>query len=518
MMKSKHLLVFLAIYTSLFFIFFPAYRYIIDPDSTGYFSVAERLITDGFHNSINGIWSPLGSWILAPFLHFGFDEILTEKYLNGLYGLVSLGVFFYFIKKLQIKLSIEIAIMVAAVLLILHFVFYRLFGDLLQLIFLLLYLNIICSKNFGGNYKNILLAALVCGLGFYAKSYIFYFALIHLPIAIFIAEKNHPKNKINVAYLKKVLAAFLVLFATVAFWLTALSSKYGHYILGRQNITGSLSYAYDQPRIPFYSPPFVNAYSIFDDISYQKFTNITPFTSARLFLAELKLIAFNLIHTIGHFNDFSVFFLVIILMGALLILTRFKKIQGEKSTLLLFSFIVVWPSGFLLFHVEPRYLWILILAVLALSGILLSLLDDNFPSFKKYTRVSGLLVIASFYVYPLLILKDQYGSDKNYFEIAAAFKRNNIQGNVLFSNQNNTEIYNSVIINFLAKCRHYGPFTTDYSTKEVLDAIKNYHINYFIFYYTTPYQKEILVSSALALNAATIIKDIYPGIVVLKFN
>ena len=54
--------------------------------------------------------------------------------------------------------------------------------------------------------------------------------------------------------------------------------------------------------------------------------------------------------------------------------------------------------------------------------------------------------------------------------------------------------------------------------QEILDAIKKYHINYFILYYTTPYQKDILLSSTLALNAATVLKDIYPGVIVLKFN
>ena len=51
-MKSKHLLFFLIIYTSLFFILFPGYRYVMDPDATGYLSVAEQLAKGNFHNSL----------------------------------------------------------------------------------------------------------------------------------------------------------------------------------------------------------------------------------------------------------------------------------------------------------------------------------------------------------------------------------------------------------------------------------------------------------------------------------
>lgn len=517
-MKSKHLLFFLTTYICLFFILFPGYRYVIDPDSTGYFSIAEQLAKGNFHNSINGIWAPLGSWILTPFLQFDVDEILTAKYLNGLYGLLSLLAFFYFIKKMKIRFLIEIATMMASVVLILHFAFFRLFGDLLQLLFLLLYLNIICSKNFRGSYKKIILAAFVCGIGFYAKTYILYFAIVHLPLVIFLAERKDSTHRIGMDFIKKVSVAFIVLFATTIGWIIILNLKYGHYILGQQNITGSLSPAYHQPRVPFYAPPFEGAYSIFDDISYQKFTNITPFTSSKLFLSQLKLIVFNSIKTIGHFNDFSFAFLIIILIGAFLILGKFTGFSNQTNNLLLFSFIVIWPSGFLLFHVDPRYLWIMILAVLALGGILLSYVIDNYTSGKKYKYVFGLLIIGSFYIYPLLILKDQYGSDKNYFEIAAALKQNNIKGNILCSNQGSEDLRESVIINFLSKCRHYGPFTTDYTTQEVLGAIKKYHINYFILYYSTPYQDEVLVSSELALKATGILKDIYPGIIVLKFD
>ena len=115
-------------------------------------------------------------------------------------------------------------------------------------------------------------------------------------------------------------------------------------------------------------------------------------------------------------------------------------------------------------------------------------------------------------------MRNQYGSGKNYFEIANALKQNNIKGNLLFSNQSNEDFSESVIINYLAKCRHYGPFTTDYTMQEVLDAIKEYHINYFILYYNTPFQKDLILRNTSALNPATILSDIYPGIIVLAFN
>jgi len=517
-MKSKHLLLFLAIYTSLFFILFPGYRYVIDPDATGYFSVAEQFAKGNFHASVNGIWSPLGSWLLIPFIKLNFDEILSAKYLNGLYGFLSITAFFYLLKKFKTGLFIETATMIGAVLLILHFVFYRLFGDLLEVLCLLLYLNIICSEKFGTNNKGIILAAFAGAMAFYAKSYAFYFVLIHLPIAIYLSGRKNLNRKPSISVLKKTSAAIFVLCLTVSFWIVTLNLKYGHFILGQQNITGSLSPAYNQPRVAFYPPPFADAYSIFDDISYEKFNNITPFTNTKIFAAELKLIVFNILKTIEHFNDFSFVFIIIILISVFLIAGRFKYFSGQTNIVLLFSFIIIWPSDFLFFHSEPRYLWIESFSVLILAGLLLSSLIDKYSFNKKYVYLFSLIVIGSFYLYPLVELKNQYGTGKNYFEIADALKEHNIKGNVLFSNQSSEDFSESVIINYLAKCRHYGPFTTDYTTQEVIGAIKEYHINNFIFYYKTPFQKDLILRNSPALNPANILSDIYPGIIVLEFN
>jgi hypothetical protein len=362
------------------------------------------------------------------------------------------------------------------------------------------------------------LAGFIGGIAFYVKPYAFYFILIHLPIAIYLSEGKNLKNKITLSFLKKTFAGIIILCLTVSFWIITLNLKYGHFILGQQNITGSLSPAYNQPRVVFYEPPFANAYSILDDISYRKFSNVTPFTNSKIFLTQLKLIAFNVLKTIEHFNDFSFAFVIIVAISTFLIAGKFKTFSNQNNIVLLFSFIIIWPLGFLLFHVESRYLWIIDLSVLILAGVLLSFLIDNYSFNKKYLYLFSLIIIASFYLYPLNELRNQYGSGKNHFEIANALKQNNIKGNLLFSNQSSEDLSESVIINYLAKCSHYGPFTTDYTIQEILDAIKEYHINYFILYYNTPFEKDLILRNASALSPASILSDIYPGIIVLTFN
>lgn len=516
-MTNKHLLFFSTAYLLLFFLLFHGYQYVMDPDATGYLSVAEKIAKGNYFNSINGIWSPLGSWLLTPFLKSGFNGIISAKLLNGLYGLISLCFYFSLIKKLKINFFIETAIMVGAVLLILHFAYTRLFGDLLQLMFLLIYLNIICSKKFEKNYKGIILAGFIGGIGFYAKAYTFYFTLLHLPLVILFLEKKRTQKYFTSQSFKKITAAIAVLLFTVLFWIVSLNLKYDHFIVGQKNVTGTLTEIYNPTKIFVYPPP-ADSYALFDDITNVNPQNITPFTNGKLFVIQLKIIVLNFINLLGAFNEFSIVFSLIILISLVLILNRNKFFIAENNNLLLFSFLAIWPCGFLLFSIQSRFLWISNLVGLALAGVILSeLLKTNFLK-RKYALLFSFIMVGSFYIYPAMQLKNQYGSGKKLFEIASVLKKNNIKGNILTSIQSDTDYSNSIIINYLIQSKFYGSYIRDYSTKEILQAIKDYHINYYIFYYSFPFQKEVFLTGNLALKSEMIYENIYPGVVVLSFN
>ncbi len=108
--------------------------------------------------------------------------------------------------------------------------------------------------------------------------------------------------------------------------------------------------------------------------------------------------------------------------------------------MLLLSFIIIFPLGYLFFHVESRYLWIIGLTVLLLSGILISALINHFNFTKKLLYIFSLIIISKFWIYPIIEMKNQYGSGKRYFQIADAFKKNHISGNLLYSNQSSENL------------------------------------------------------------------------------
>jgi hypothetical protein len=515
-MINKQLLLYISGYLLLFILLFNGYKYSLDPDATGYFSVAEKLAKGDFYNSINGIWSPLGSWMLIPFIKYGFNEILSAKILNGFYGAVSLCLYFSLLKKLKINAFAEVTIMIGAVLLMVHFAFSRIFGDLLQVMLLLFYLNIICSKKFNKTYKEIFLAAFIGGIGFYAKAYTFYFVLFHLPILIIFLEKRMTGKYFTSESIKKIGAAITVLLVTVAFWIIALNIKYGHFILGQKNITGTLSQIYAPQKTLIY-PPSVDNYAFFDDISYLNLKDITPFTNWNLFIIQIKIIIVNFINLVSAFNDFSFAFSIIILVTLFLIINK-KFVVNEKNTCILLSFILIWPCGYLLFTIQTRFLWIMDLAVLSLAGILLSeLMKSNFFK-RKSLYIFCCVIIGSFYLYPVFLLKNEYNKGKDLAETAVALKNNHIKGRILTSIQSDADYSKSIILNYRLATKFYGPYIRNYTDADILKAIKDYNINYYFFYYSTPIQKETFVTGNLAQHATSIKENIYPGIVVLSFN
>ncbi|MFS8081883.1 MAG: hypothetical protein ACMG51_00415 [Ginsengibacter sp.] len=516
-MTTRHLLFFLTGYLLVYGILFHGFQFVMDPDATGYFSVAEKIVRGNYFDSVNGIWSPLSSWILVPFIKYGFDPIISAKILNGFYGFISVWVFFSMIKKFKIHLFIEIALMTGVVILLIDFAFSRLFADMLLVLILLIYLNILCNENFGKNYRSIVGIAIIGALGFYTKAYTFYFVLIHLPLTILIIDYKKTTRWLSINSLKKIAVFLLVFLFTTSFWIVTLNNKYGHYVIGQKNISGTISNIY-QPKGVVVSVPPEEDYALFDDISNVDTQNLTPFTNWRTFIVQAKLTIVNIVMLIGAFNEFSFAFMLVLIICFYFIFSRNNFFYRSKKMLILLSFASLWPLGFLLFSIQPRFIWIEDIIVMLLAGILLSKLISYGLIKTTLSYIFSFLIICSFYLYPLWELKLQYRGGENLFDISVALKKNNISGKMMASFKSSDDYSNSIMINYLNHSKYYGPYTHNASIYEISEAIKVYHINYYIFYYATPFEKDTFLNCSLTAQANHIYDNIYPGIIVLTFK
>ena len=517
-MKFKHLIWFELVYLGLFILLFPGFRYNIDPDATGYLSVAEHCANGDYFKSINGIWSPLSSWLVAPLIKAGFDGVLAVKYLNGLYGLLSLGAFFFLIKRYAIEKRVALALLLTAVILILYFVYYRLFGDLLQLFLLLTYLNLITGEAFTKRYLKIFLAALIGGVCFYAKAVSFYFILLHLPLVILILEKNKEQGIFRIVALKKIVLSGIVLMVMVAPWALAIKSKYGNLALSNNSLTGLYSLANPEKRVLFYRPPYEDGYSVWDDLSTWNVSTVKPYSNKDVAVFLVKVIFSNFKILISTLNNFSLFFNAILLATFVLFIKKRHFFFGNNNVLIILSTIIIWCAMFLVLHVEARFMWIIALLGLLLLGILLSVLTEKSLIRGKLFFAITLITVMSFWVYPIDELKAQYRIGVNVYKMAEAFKQQKISGNIISRNYDGSDMVNTVILNYWIKGKYYGPVLFDFSTDEIFDAIEKYRIDYYILYFKNGYQKDEILTSLAAKKASAIFENVYPNVIVLSFK
>ena len=93
-MKNYHLniiLVFsLAFYLVLWLVLNPILGYMLDSDCVAYLTLAERFAKGQYFESINGLWSPLNGWMMAPFIKSGFNSWTIAKTMNCFVGAVVL--------------------------------------------------------------------------------------------------------------------------------------------------------------------------------------------------------------------------------------------------------------------------------------------------------------------------------------------------------------------------------------------------------------------------------------------
>jgi hypothetical protein len=318
---NKKLLLSCIAFSILFLLLYPWYKYVFDPDATGYLKVAERIAQGDYTNAVNGYWSPLNSWLLVPFLKMGCNAVTTAKLLDGIYGLGTLIGIHFLLQKFTLHRYAITGILTAATIMLLHMAFYELFGDLLNVLLLTIYLNIICAEDFIVSNKKIMLASVTLGLAYYAKYYSFYFGIIFtLPLFFVLLKKKGHAFPFKQWFAKVVLACG-ILFIMALPWAIMLASKYGHFTFttsAQLNQTFRLSEVYKQPKILAMPLPYADSYSYWDDPSYHyRGILVGPFTSKTVFVHQLKVIISSAQVYIHLLNDFSFILLMVLLLCAL---------------------------------------------------------------------------------------------------------------------------------------------------------------------------------------------------------
>jgi len=461
------------------------FQYFIDPDGVNYLTIARRYATGDYLRAVNGLWSPFSPWLIALCMRQGIDAITAAHFLNLGAAIFALCGMFFLFRRFKVPDKIVNAFMVALPVFLWYSIYKQLFDDLWQVGFLLFYLLLVLSKDFLLRWWKWILCGVLVTLAFYAKTYSFYFVLLHLPVTIFmLSKKEHRPFKKSISLLVMVVVTFMVL---VAPWLHLMHEKYGQWTLsnaGALNTSWSLTgHKTFKEGITYIVPPsFPDGPSNMEDPSINEghlYTLLNSFPKS--FATQIGRSGYAVVQGIYVTSEISILMLGIIVATAIFIF--FKKDQrlfNNDHRVLLWATLIM-PLGYCMLHFEARYIWLLAYISIIFAAVWLSAFRD-YISNRLAFNIALLIVVFSYISYPVYDLKNLFRNGEKEYLLSEQIKSLQLKGTFTSNSDPNIES----IIAYRTGMPYYTIEHVPPSEKELLQEIRKYDINYY-FYYVKPY-------------------------------
>ncbi|HML06223.1 MAG TPA: hypothetical protein VK426_10655, partial [Methanobacterium sp.] len=151
-------------------------------DEISYINIAHGYAIGDFGDAINGIWSPLYSWLLTLFFLRGFTPwygIYASKTLCLIIGFFSIISVKILLNTLKMSKITQITALIALVPSILYFAIIYNTPDLLSALLIIIYLSVIFKSNYSDRLSYGILCGFIGALAYLSKSYAFAFFLAH---------------------------------------------------------------------------------------------------------------------------------------------------------------------------------------------------------------------------------------------------------------------------------------------------------------------------------------------------
>jgi hypothetical protein len=472
-------------------------------DTTIYLDLAKKYLQGDFTNAVNGYWGPMLTWLFIPFLYFGAGEVFAINAVNLVVGLLTILGVWRLSYRFEISEPIRCAVLAALLPIMLLFSVVEIF-DFLLVCFIVYYLNVV----FNNEYQSRLTSGVLCGffgaLAYFSKSFAFPFFIVHfliMNILHFIRCSEQERKKV----LRNAIAGFVVFAIIILPWVSALSTKYGKLTFSNTGKGNFASIGPDDPETGLergvsifhqglFAPPNKTATSIWEDPSYiwKDVTSWSPLDSAKHFKHFLKNTVRNAFDTISVYESFSRLAVAIVVAYILLILTGpFNKQMLRGDMLYSFITVAVYSGGYLPFHLEHRYLWLVNILLLLMGGHLIHILFRN-DFFSKPARRNILLVIfaLSFMITPLKSFAQAGGNNinKDMYLFSSELKdKYQIKGNIA-SNREwvhepvHDSWHKTFRISYWLGNRYFGQTRAVLSNDELTKELEKYNIEYYFIW------------------------------------
>ncbi|MBC8413329.1 glycosyltransferase family 39 protein, partial [bacterium] len=452
----------------------------------------------------NGFWGPLLSWILIPFISFKINHFTAINIISAITGILAL----IGIRQLSFKFKISTAIRNAIIVCSLPIVVQSSLietQDFILVALLIYYLNIMLRKDYATRHGLAAAAGVIGALAYFCKSYAFPFFLAHFTgthlFLLFSSNGSSAKKKVIIT----AITGLAVFAAISAGWIAQVSDKYGHFAFsttGKNNMaamgpeaqgedSSNPIYGREEGWPIFYEgllePVNETATSAWEDPTYLKMKPWSPLSSAYHFKHFANLIFKNISQGVKILNLYSSLTFAIIFAYILLCIRPLKDLLRRPDIILPLFTISLYTAGYMLVHMEVRYLQFVNIVVLLMGGhILFRLFKTSFFSSPLRRKTLIFLFIISFIIMPVrsVIKRGHYVEDlhslsrelRNDFHVSG-----NIASNKEYLGVNNSW-HNTFRLAFHLDSKYYGQARDMISDSELLEEFEKYNINYYFIW------------------------------------
>lgn len=482
---NRDLILVLIIYSLLSALLMKFYLY-TGGDGISYISIAVYYAAGNWMDAVNGYWSPLYSWLMVPFFLYGvkpINAVYVTHFVSLVAGFFTIIGMWILAGKLELGVTTKRAVIISIIPLILSIALIYDTPDLLLVCILVYYFSIILDPHYPDKLSNGFLCGLFGGLAYFSKTFALAFFCIHFLIFNLLHYfRGQSKEKRN-TILKNLFLGFLIFFVLSGIWVASISQKYGEITIGTSGDYNHALIGPDYDTHPVYflgliKPPNDNAVSIWEDPSYMRMNDWSPFDSLELFKFQLNLVWGNVIDTSILIENYSFLSLIIIIV-ALLSIFRSDFDKPLKKTLVdLILTMLIFSGGYCLIFVDWRYL-LPVCFLLVITGFYLI---DRYYQVRtiniKYKNIFLVILILSFMLAPILNLILSVNTDDETHNLVNTLIGYGIHGNTA-SNDKWLETFR---LTYYLNGNYYGLTKEKNNIKELKKELEHNNIDYYFIW------------------------------------
>lgn len=406
------------------YVLFPFYQYDIDPDGTSYLTIAQRYADGDIKTAVNGLWSPLACWLTALLIKMGIAAIPASIVVNAAGATGFLRVSWSLFVRNGIAAGRLWAYCITLVVFLSFAVYWQTFNDLWGVFFMLGVLRIMMADGFARKPMLWVAIGVVGALAFFAKAYSLpYFVLCVGCSAYFLADKDRSQ------WIRIMLVAVPVLVCCAFPWLYMLHEKYGMWTTSTAGPLNASWYLVGHPEwkegIDILLPPTYPTSVYYWEDPYYVNGHLSHFWDSWYLAGRQVLkLGYNCLMLLRCMVEISVLLPLIGVYILVQLFRRFRTIPGH--TLTMYLFFVLLPAGYVMVHLESRYLWLMLPI-----GMVIAAQMELPAKLGKWLRGLFIFSLVVFPIYQMLVLADR---GKEEYEFAQKLNAVSIKGADMVSN------------------------------------------------------------------------------------